>query len=169
MSLRRSTLLMSLAAASILGGCGQDVTYVGDTGIALDEAGVTSVYLNTCGESVTQLEVLSDKDRIVTYTVEEPASGVFTFILGQQPPAPWVMEQQGELNAGPEATLTTKTKVEGEPKNVRYRDAEIQMDTFAVVEPGRILVGTPHKSGDRTLSSPDQWPDICDHYKPPAQ
>lgn len=36
---------MFLAVASILGGCGNDVTYVGDTGIALDEAGVTSVYL----------------------------------------------------------------------------------------------------------------------------
>lgn len=169
MSFPRSALLMSLAAISILGGCGQDVTYVGDTGIARDEAGVTSIYLNTCGESITQLEVLSDKDRIVTYTVEEPASGVFTFVLGQQPPAPWVTEQQGELNAGPEATLTTKTKVEGEPENVRYRDAEIQMKSFAVVEPGRILVGTPHKSGDRTLSSPDRWPDICDNFIPSVQ
>lgn len=160
---------MSLAAASILGGCGQDVTYVGDTGIARDEAGVTSVYLNTCGESITQLEVLSDKDRIVTYTIEEPASGIFIFVLGQQPPAPWVMEQQGELNADPEATLTTKTKVDGEPKNVRYRDAEVRMKSFAVSEPGRIRVGTPHKSGDRTLSSPDQWPDICDSFIPPVQ
>lgn len=157
---------MPLAAAAVLGGCGNDVTYVGDTGIARDEAGVTSIYLNTCDQSATRVEVLSDKDRIVTYTAAKATSGVFIFTLGQRPPAPWVMEQHGELNADPDDTVSTKTEIEGAPKNVRYRNAEVQMASFAEVEPGRILVGTPHKSGDRTLSSPEQWPHSCDRFTP---
>lgn len=159
---RRFIVLMAVTAALPLSGCGGgEVTYVGESGIAHDGDGSINVYFHTCGEDITRVEVLSDKDVVVAYTTDKPASGAFTFVLGQQPPAPWSMEQHEPLDTSPDTTLTTRTTLQDEPKDVAYRDAEIQMEWLVFSEPGRINIGTQFKSGDRFLAWPEEWPDIC--------
>jgi hypothetical protein len=135
-----------------------------------DGSGRMNVFVDTCGEEITGVTVASNSTTIAEYTPDEPASGSFTFILGEPAPTEpisWDVSETRTPTSGPDSTITVTPTLHDPDSNTRFRTAESTRLTISD-HAGKIVVGTPHKSGDQTLSTPHDWDEICSATEPPS-
>lgn len=152
-----ATLLSALTLAS----CGTDPSYVGKVGVLQDGSGTLQVFVNTCGYDVEEVWVGAGSASVADYTTEQAASGVFTFTPGDPPPESWTVSESAPLpDLSDEDTVEVRVSLNGAPPDTEHRSAEATGETLRLQQ-DRIVVGTPHKSGDQTLSSPADWAGLC--------
>lgn len=165
---RRKLLLPTLALLP-LAACGQP-TFVGDSGTMEDESGRLTVFVNTCGEEIEGVTVASDGTTIAEYTPAEPASGAFTFVLGDPAPSEpvsWDVSEVGTATTDPDSKITVTPELSDADSNTQFRNAESTRSRISD-SAGQIVVGKPHKSGDQTLAYPQDWEEICRTTEPPS-
>ncbi|WP_312777385.1 hypothetical protein [Corynebacterium variabile] len=156
----------TLLSALMLASCGADPDYVGKVGVLQDGSGTLQIFVNTCGYDVDEVSVEVGSAPVADYTTEQADSGVFTFTLGDPPPESWSVSGSAPVtDLSAEDTVEVTVSLNAAPSDTEHRRAEANGETLRL-EQDRIVVGTPHKSGDQTLSSPEDWAGLCEQDQP---
>ena len=121
--------------------------YVGEAGVLREAGGDYEVFVNPCGEAIIEVSVEAGGDTVGKLKASEPSEEPFSFVLGGRAPAPWQATDVGDTGIGADDEITVSV--------------ELAVDEFDRPVGNRIFVGTPHKSGDRTLSDPESWLGVC--------
>ena len=135
--------------------------YVGEAGVLREAGGDYEVFVNPCGEAIIEVSVEAGGDTVGKLKASEPSEEPFSFVLGGRAPAPWQAADLGDIGIGADDEITVSVELADASGNREFTPTEIAVDEFDRPVGNRIFVGTPHKSGDRTLSDPESWLGVC--------
>ncbi|HIW91917.1 MAG TPA: hypothetical protein H9870_09685 [Candidatus Corynebacterium avicola] len=162
---RYGAVSATLGTAAALASCGSPPDYVGEVGTMVDADGAMTVFVHTCGHDIDEVTVAADGDTIAPFVPDVPFSGAQSFALGGPAPSGW--DASAETKTVPQdpdsaATITVDVTMHSPGTDVEFRSGEATMAGLTD-QKDRIVMGTPHKSGDQSLTDPPEWDDACSH------
>ncbi|AJE32747.1 hypothetical protein B842_04470 [Corynebacterium humireducens NBRC 106098 = DSM 45392] len=152
-------LVASPLVLSAIGAIGE-TTYVGQSGVSHDGDGGRTAHINTCGETVTRVEVTAD-GHTFSYKATAPFTGVAAFEPGTPPPHGWTLEKEGAPGDVDKHMISVDAELHARPEAYRFRSSEVADAELEVLAPGAIALGQPSPTGDRELQSARQFSSGC--------
>ncbi|NLA56534.1 MAG: hypothetical protein GX859_09635 [Corynebacterium humireducens] len=152
-------LVASPLVLSAIGALGE-TTYVGQSGVSHDGGGGRTAHINTCGETVTRVEVTAD-GHTFSYSATVPFTGVAAFDPGTPPPHSWTLEKEGAPGDVDKHTISVDAELHARPDSYLFRSSEVADAELEVLEPRAVALGRPAPTGDRELQSARQFSAGC--------
>ena len=153
------TVVGLVASPLVLSALGE-TTYVGQSGVSHDGDGGRTAHINTCGETVTRVEVMAD-GHTFSYSATVPFTGVAAFEPGTPPPHGWTLEKEGAPGDVDKHTISVDAELHARPDSYLFRSSEVADAELEVLEPRAVALGRPAPTGDRELQSARQFSAGC--------